>query len=133
MIKNDALNEIIDLDNRWASLLDDIYEEEFDYDFFKPLAVHTFSFLFTYREAEVLPREIMSILFKIKEFASYPVGGISPEFDAAQLVAAEFCNQIEDCWVRIDGEFDENCFVVADRYGEDHFIDTNTFDLIELL
>ena len=131
MIKNDALNEVFDLSHRWECLTNDLFDDEFDYEFFKPLAVHTFAFLFPYHAAENLPREMMSVLFKIKEFASCPVG-VSKESNAAQLVATEFCNQIEDCWIQIDGIFDENCFVVADNYGVDHFIDTNTFDLSDM-
>lgn len=68
-----------------------------------------------FHAAENLPREMMSVLFKIKEFASCPVS-VSKESNAAQLVATEFCNQIEDCWVQIDGIFDENYLVVGERH-----------------
>ena len=131
MIENDALNEVIDLTDRWECLTSDLLEDEFDYEFFKLLAAHTFSFLFRYHSAENLPREIMSVLFRIKEFASCSVS-VSQESDAAQLVASEFCNQIEDCWVQIDGIFDENSFAVF-AYGEDHIIDADTFDLSDLI
>lgn len=46
MIKNDALDEIFDLNHRWECLTNDLFEDEFDYEFFKPLAVHTFAFCF---------------------------------------------------------------------------------------
>ena len=85
MIKNDALDEIVDLNHRWERLTDDLFADEFDYEFFKPLAAHTFAFLFPYHASETLPRDIMSVLFRVKEFAACPVN-VSRESDAAQLV-----------------------------------------------
>ena len=132
MIKNDALDEIFDLNHRWECLTNDLFEDEFDYEFFKLLAVHTFAFLFPYHDAESLPRKIMSILFKIKEFASCPVG-VSRKSDVAQLVAQSFCLQIEDGWVSIDGKISENEFVVFDHSDDYHIINADTFDLSEML
>ena len=132
MIKNDALNEIFDLNHRWECLTNDLFEDEFDFEFFKLLAVHTFAFLFPYHDAENLPREMMSVLFKIKEFASCPVD-VSPESNAAQLVAQAFCFHIEDHWLKIDNEYSEEEFAVLDDYGDFCIIDANTFDLSDLL
>ena len=132
MLQNDALDELTDLGHRWQCLLDDVYEETFDYDFFKLLAAHTFSFLFRYRADEVLPRDMLGILFRIAEFASYPVA-ISRLFDKAQLVAESFCLQLEEGWVTVDGAYSEEQFVVFDRSGDYYLINTDTFDLAPML
>lgn len=128
MIKNDAIDNIFDLNYRWGNLVVDVLEDNFDYEYFKPLAVHTFALLFEYKDAQTLPREIMKILFKIKEFASYFVE-ISLECEMAQAVATAFCDQIEGEWLKIDGEYDENRFAVCDLYGMEFTLDANTFDL----
>lgn len=86
--------------------------------------------MFSYRNAENLPREIMSILFKIKEFSFETIVPSKGSY-AAQMVARAFCEQIEGCWVQIDGAFDENRFVVTDDWRNKHIIDANTFDLCE--
>ena len=132
MIKNEALNEIYDLSYRWDCLTNDLFENEFDCEFFKLLAAHTFTFLFPYHSAETLPRKVVGVLFKIKEFAACPVE-VSEESNVAQLVANEFCAQIEENWVLIDGVYDENGFVIRDLCGEQYIIDANSFDLSTLL
>lgn len=138
MDKNDALKEILDpnqiadLNNRWELLTDDLFDDKFDYEFFKSLAVHTFAFLFPYHVAEFLPREIMSVLFKIKEFVACPIA-VSRESDAAQLVAQSFCLQIEKGWLSIDDKIDENKCVVFDHSDDYYIIDAGTFDLSEML
>lgn len=132
MIKNDALDEILDLNHRWESLTTDLFEDAFDYEFFKLLAVHTFAFLFPYHTAESFPREIMSVLFKIKEFASCPVS-VSRESNAAQLVAQSFCFHMEDHWLKIDKEYSTEELAVCDHYGDYYIVDANTFDLSEFM
>lgn len=116
----------------WECLKDDLQEDVFDYEFFKIMATHTFAYLYPCRMEKRIPREMLSILFRINAFAEYPVG-ISREFEAAQMVAKEFCNQMEECWVQIDGAFDENRFAVLGHCGEEYIIDANTFDLGEIV
>lgn len=109
--------------------MEDLYEcEEFDYEFFKSLAVKTFAILFSYHSEEKIPKDIIQIILKVNQFANFPVGGISTEYEAAQMVAMEFCNQISDAWVMIDDKYDENYFAVLCENG-DAILDANTFDL----
>ena len=133
MIENDAIDNIFDLQHRWGCLIDDAWDDVFDYDYFKLLAAHTFTYLFQFLTRGILPRESLSVLFKIKHFATFMFSGISDEFEAAKLVAQAFCDQMEDCWVEIEDDFSEDLFVVAGADGEDYLIDTNSFDLTELV
>ena len=55
---------------------------------------------------------------KINQFANFPVGGISTEYEATQMVAMEFCNQISNAWVMIDDKYDENYFAVLCENGD---------------
>ena len=132
MLKNDALDEIVDLTQRWECLTADLFADEFDYADFRLLAAHTFAFLFPFHAAETLPRDTMGVLFRINEFGTCPVN-VSRESNAAQAVAQSFCLQIEEHWVSIDGAYSENNFVVIDAHDEYHIIDANTFDLAEML
>jgi len=128
----DLFNKIFDLTERWEDSTSALYDEEFETEAFGTLAAETFALLFPYHAAESLPRELLGLLFKIKEFACCPATE-SPEGEAAQLVAHEFCNQMEDCWVQIDGTFDQERFAVANNLGEDVILDAHTFDLTELM
>lgn len=132
MIKNMADNEALDLDQRWTYLIRKGFE--FDYTFFKTLAAHTFAYLFPYNSARVFPREMITVLLKIKDFACYPPLGLqlSAEHKAAQLVAHEFCDQIEYGWKQINRKFDRNRFVVFDENDKRYLIDANTFDLYKM-
>lgn len=132
MIKNDALNEVVDLNHRWECLIKDLWNDVFDYDFFKLLAVHTFAFLFPYHNSKKLPREIIGVLLKIREFSSYPAS-LSSEHNYSILVADSFCLQMEKHWVSIDGVFSENEFVIFGYDDTPYIIDANTFDLSHLI
>lgn len=68
------------------------------------------------------------IILKINQFANFPVGGISTEYEAGQMVAMEFGNQISKAWVMIDDKYDENYFAVLCENGYAK-LDANTFDL----
>lgn len=137
MIKNDALDEIYDLNYRWKCLIEDLFEDEFDYEFFKYLAVHTFAFLFPYHSAENIPRDVLGVLFKIKEFAECPIKlscqNVSRANDAAQLVAQSFCIQMQEQWICINQKYSEDEFMVLDDCGKHYIIDTDTFDLSEII
>lgn len=129
MIKNDALDVNFDLNHRWKCLIEDVYNDYFEYKYFQLLAVHTFAYLFPYHSKRNIPKDLVSVLFKIKEFAAIS-NPICSAWDthAAQIVANAFCEQMESGWVKIDGSFDENLFVVFDN-NDYHLIDSNTFDL----
>ena len=92
------------------------------------MAVKTFAILFSYHSEEKIPKDIIQIILKVNQFANFPVGGISTEYEAAQMVAMEFCNQISDAWVMIYDKYDENYFAVLCENG-DVILDANTFDL----
>jgi len=55
---------------------------------------------------------------KINQFANFPVGGISTEYEATQMVAMEFRNQISNAWIMIDDKYDENYFAVLCENGD---------------
>ena len=130
MIRNNVMDEDVDLNDRWTKLLEDFSKGEFDYSFFKLLAAHTFSYLYPYHSARIFPREMISILLKIKEFAlCFPIGALE---SAAQLVAYEFVDQIENGWKQINRNFDRNRFVICADDGKRYIIDANTFDLYQL-
>lgn len=133
MIKNDAIGIASNLNYRWENLIEDTFTREFDYSAFRALAVHTFAYLFPYHSAEELPREVMTLLFRIKEFSCCPVCNERyAEYRAAKLVAYELCDQIAGDWIQINSVFDDNRFVARD-YDKHYIIDTNTFDLSEVL
>lgn len=121
------------LQSDWQSMTQELWEDEFDYEKFRQVAKETFNILFEYHSVETVPKELLLLLFEIKEFAFYPVMDISEECDAAKLVANEFCNQISDCWVGTEDGIDKNTFVVMSENGTDCLIDTETFDLSELI
>ena len=133
MIKCNSTDVVFDLQGRWRCLIDDAWDNEFDYEFFKILAAHTFSYLFELNKSRTLPSISLAVLFAVKEFSVLSCGGISDEYEAAKIVAQEFCNQMEECWVETEDGLSEDVFVVGGPDGVDCLIDTNTFDLAELV
>lgn len=130
----DSFNiEILELTERWENVNQDLSEEFFDYDAFRELAADTFKNIFPYHSERTIPKELLELMLAVNSFANCMIGGISDECDAAQLVAKEFCNQLADCWVITDDGISENVFIVEDERGYSHCIDTETFDLSELI
>ena len=133
MLKNDGIGEIFDLNRRWECLLDDVIDERFDLISFQALAVDTFAFLFPYHATEEFAREVMSLIFRIKEFACFGASRKSyTGWRAARHIAHEFCEQVTGCWALVDGVVDERKFRVHDRKN-DYIIDTKNFDLSEMI
>lgn len=132
MVKYDP--DVFDLADRWSAVWDAAcFDDAFDFEAFKELAAHTFVYLFQFRSRGILPREILALLFKIKQFADFAPDALSDECEVAKMVAQEFCNQMEDCWVETEDDDPEDVFVVAGPDDMDYIIDANTFDLTELI
>lgn len=127
------ITDILNLTDRWESMNLDVLDNTFDYHVFRNLAADTFKNIFPYHSERTIPKELLELMLSVSKFANCMIGGISEECDAAQLVANEFCNQLADCWVCADDGVSEKVFIVADENGCDHYIDTETFDLSELI
>lgn len=125
--------DLLNLTDRWESMNQDVLDNIFDYHGFRNLAADTFKNILPYHAERTIPKELLELMFSVNKFANCMIGGISEEYDAAQLVANEFCNQLADCWVCTDEGISEHVFIVADENGYDHYIDTETFDLSELI
>ena len=128
---NENLNNrehiVFNLTHRWECLVEDQQEEEFDYAFFRPLAVDTFRLLFPLHDGvSDIPRDVVGILLLMKEFASFPIA-ISEKCDIAQLIAEALCSQVAFGWLTIDEELSEDQFVF-ETYNGYCAIDTATFD-----
>lgn len=119
---------VFNLTHRWECLVEDQQEEEFDYEFFRKLAIDTFQFLFPLNDGKSdIPRDVVKILLLMKAFASYMIT-ISEECDIAQFIADAFCSQITSGWLGIDGKLSKDQFIFEDYKGF-CAIDTTTFDL----
>lgn len=131
----DALNSrehiLYSLTHRWKCLLDDVQDDEFDYDYFRALARDTFRFLFPLRDGSEIPRDVLPMLCSMKAFSVWPVGGLGQYFEDAQMVANGFCEQISNGWLSIDDEVSETLFAfeVPGGFG---VVEVESFDLSEL-
>lgn len=118
---------------RWVDALGDTGRRCFDYDKFKALAVDTFKFIYMFSEEETLPKELSRLSFAINQFGYHFRSGISPEYDAAMLVAGEFYTQLNGDWLPAKNNITREYFIVRDKRGRQHMINTRTFDLSSLI
>lgn len=118
---------------RWVDVLGDTGRRCFDYEKFKNLAVDTFKFIYTFSEEETLPKELSRLTFAMNQVGFHFRTGISREYDAALLVAQEFCTQLNGDWLPARNNITRELFIVRDKRGRQHAINTRTFDLSELL
>lgn len=130
MIEKD---KIYDLMNNWESLNSDLWSDLFDYEFFKCTIKETFEILFEYREDEMISKDLLGLVLKVSAFGTHPMGGVSDEADAAKLTVSELCAQFSECWVGTGNGVEKSTFVVAAENGSDCFVDTETFDLSEVI
>ena len=133
--------EITVLCNQWQEAAQQLTDWEFDYDAFKTMAKQTYSWLEKFFLAEAFPHKIVDLLLSIKEF-SCNLCSVSPEADAAQLLAETLCNP-EDLFgilgdnyeVDPDGERELRVaiFDPTDDDFHEYQINTETFDLTPLV
>ena len=129
MGRRKAKSELEDLNQKWMRLVDDLYNFKFDYEVFKSVAVQAFAFLFQYRDAESIPREVLKLLFIMKEFAVHHFEG-EDECYAAQVATNNLCAQIGGKWCKVDEEYSEDTFVIfIGNSGYYTFVDAKTFEL----
>lgn len=122
---------LFDLTHRWKCLLYDVQDDEFDYDYFRALARDTFRLLFPLRDGTEIPRDVLPMLFTMKTFSMWPVGGLGEYFDEAQMVADGFCEQVSTGWLSIDGEISDKLFAF-EAHGGFGVVEVESFDLSEL-
>ena len=125
--------KIFETSDNWELLNAQIWEDNFDYEFFKDVAKDTFEILFELKDEDNISKDLLVLLLKINTFSVNPVSCISAEADAAKLVAQELCGQFSDCWVGTENGVEKSVFIVCAENGIDCFIDTKTFDLTELI
>lgn len=126
------VEKIYMLADEWETLNSLLYVEEFNYESFQNTAKGTFEILFEYKDDDMISKDLLGLIIKINIFGENPMSCIE-EADAAKLVAKEFCNQFLECWVGTENGVDKDVFIVAAENGVDCFIDTETFDLSELV
>lgn len=126
-------NTIYNLSDDWERMNSELWEDLFDYESFKSTIKETFEILFKYRDDEMISKDLLYLVLKLSAFSTNPVGGISDEADAAKRIADELCTQFSDCWVGTENGVDKSIFVVAAENGCDCFVDTETFDLAEII
>lgn len=125
--------KIFETSDNWELLNAQIWEDNFDYDFFKNVAKDTFEILFDLKDEDNISKDLLALLLKVNTFGVNPISGISAEADAAKLVAQELCGQFSDCWAGTENGVEKSVFIACAENGVDCFIDTNTFDLTELI
>ncbi len=126
-------NKIYDLMDSWERMNSELCDDMFDYEFFKSTIKETFEILFEYREDEMISKDMLGLVLKLSAFGTNPTGGVSDEADAAKLTACELCTQFSECWVGTGNGVEKSTFVVAAENGSDCFINTETFDLAEVI
>lgn len=114
---------------RWADLVSEAWESRFDYGVFRSLAIDTFQILFPIRDEKEPPKEIAGLLHQINQFAYHAKVNLSPEYDAAKLVAAEFIIQLKGFWIPTEGGLTRKFFVVKDKHRHPHSLNVKEFDL----
>lgn len=129
------------LSMQWQETAEKLTEWQFDYDEFRALAKNTYGWLEKFFLADSFPHEIVALLLSVKEFACN-LCSVSPEADAAQLLAETLCD-VENLF-GIEGENYE-CYPDGKRelyleiydHAEEDFhkilIDTETFDLTPIV
>lgn len=130
-LQNNDIIEIEELEGRWYACSESIVEEDFDLEDFKTIAHATYRWLEKFRNDNVIPKEIVSLLMSIEYFVSTAPYGISAESNAALHVAEAFCD-IKHCF-SIGGLFDNNTFLSVQGEGGFCYIEPNTFDMTQLI
>lgn len=114
---------------RWTDIVEDAWNNRFDYEGFRRLATDTFGLLFPIRDDAELPEEISKLLHQINQFAYHAKVGISSEYEAAKLVAAEFPIQLKGFWIPTEGGMTRKYFIVKDKHRHPHSLNIREFDL----
>lgn len=125
--------KIYELTDEWESLNIQLWNECFDYENFKNTARDTFEILFEHRDDDTVSKDLMGLVLKINVFAENAIPGATEEAAAAKLIAEDLCDQFLLGWIETDNGIDKRVFVVTAENGADCFIDTETFDLSELI
>ncbi len=131
VINDEQSQEIYDLKNEWEELLDELSQQQFDFNKFKVTFVNSAKLLAEYLLNDTyLPFEIVCLIMQIKEFSSYPE--INKESLAGKFLTF-YLSQVDD-FGNIEREFetDRLCLNV---YGDSRPITIyiDDFDLTELM
>ena len=119
----------IDFNIAWRRMIGMAYGDNFDTNTFRELAQNTYQFLTAFQNEEFVPRSYLGSIMLVYEFATTAAVFLNEESLAAVQVMAAIMNLfINDL---LDSECSE--ISVEDNQGNNHLIDTTTFDLTDLV
>ncbi len=113
----------------WRRMIGIAGSERFDMEKFQHLAKNTYSFLASFDNDEKVAREYLGSMLLIHEFATLPPVFLNREGKAAVRIMS----YLLDSFINNNISYDCPYIQIEDEEGNFHQIDTNTFDLSELL
>ncbi len=133
MLSEQKIQQITELTEGWRRVSGNAGQGFFDYNHFKNLCSKTFRLLFECRNMKPIPNEFEELLFTINYVAYQSRDGISKEYDAAKLIAAQFVIQFSGIWLTPDTGLPRKIFVAKDKHSRRHNIDINSFDMSAMI
>ena len=119
----------IDFNIAWRRMIGMAYGDDFDTDKFQELAKVTYQFLAAFQNEDAVPRHYLGSIMLVHEFATTAPVFLKRESLAAVQVMAAIMNLFANDL--LDVECPE--ISVEDNQGNNHLIDTATFDLSDLV
>lgn len=122
---------------RWENCSSELAEFRFDLEEFQALAKATYDWLVKFFVANLLPLKIVHLLLSIRDFANRHEY-VSEVSEAAVLLANTLCDVEDYCGISGHNPVlyeisPENQWLKVDGYTQSITINTETFDLTELI
>ena len=127
-ISEENTSFITSITQRWITMGQGLWEDEFDFDKFKCLLKDTVPVLAEY-VSMVVPIEVVSLLLAIKEFQNCPE--IDQESGVAIRIASDLCDAENFC--NISKDTDKGMYISVSGNNEDFDIYMDDLDFSELL
>ena len=127
-ISEENTSFITSITQRWITMGQGLWEDEFDFDEFKCLLKDTVPVLAEY-VSMVVPIEVVSLLLAIKELQNCPE--IDQESGGAIRIASDLCDAENFC--NISKDTDKGMYISVSGNNEDFDIYMDDLDFSELL
>lgn len=130
----ELFTEISKLNEGYEDLISSLWEDEFEFDFFKEIFKETYDMFEKYFSKEEISKQLLSIFEYLVKFANFPSAEINNEYEASRMIVQSFITEFNssDGTVQFGSGNDSRSFYVSiNNSGTEFNIDE--FDISELI